>query len=587
MQIHELNTFTEIPGSASFLAIDNGFDTGKISINSLLSGPNEEIEKINRLKVDIPLSNGQPTYGTSGQLLRTKGNGATEWTDIGLPTDEQTEQAVSDWLDAHPEATTTVEDGSISTVKIQDGAVTADKLSNLVRKSPFYDVTMYGILPDTGEDLYDDIFDFLHNVVAATGGTVYFPQGTYKISDTIFIPPMTVFMGSGPATKILFTEDYPSFGVGLSNGGSYVGIVNMTVDNTDDSEIVYGSMTGAIGFTTRTFDSWTTKHQSPSSHAACNNLYAENLWTNTRYILQTETRQTGIAETMTNISYRNIHAKNSLISVMGHEDNNIYDVTIENVECAFLRIGTTTAKSNNDVTITNARTGRLWLMGDNITIYDSVLLPELKYDYITAYSSAIMFYGNDLINNGRINVINCHFDASNYTIAFARSMTKLKLINTIIEGSTSQLGLNVDAVFADKTEVIGCRLETQGTTATEFSGRMESTIVPTLRYSSKVQSAWMGRQRIESGTDLNDIKVAGGRFESHGSTATSLINIPSEITTVFFLDVDSQNPTDSASTVAPYFIQKITLLNCTAVYMRSWNGSTWSSWYKYSGTAVS
>lgn len=57
-------------------------------------------------------------YGTSGQLLRSKGNGNTEWSDVGLPTDAQTAQAVSDWLDAHPEATTTVEDGSITRAKL-------------------------------------------------------------------------------------------------------------------------------------------------------------------------------------------------------------------------------------------------------------------------------------------------------------------------------------------------------------------------------------------------------------------------------------------------------------------------------------
>ena len=72
-------------------------------------------------KVNKPLdANNQPTNGTNGQLLRTKGNGATEWTDVGLPTDEQTEHAVSDWLDAHPEATTTVQDGSLTESKFAD-----------------------------------------------------------------------------------------------------------------------------------------------------------------------------------------------------------------------------------------------------------------------------------------------------------------------------------------------------------------------------------------------------------------------------------------------------------------------------------
>lgn len=37
--------------------------------------------------------------------------------DIGYPSDVQVQEAVSNWLDDHPEATTTVEDGSITVPK--------------------------------------------------------------------------------------------------------------------------------------------------------------------------------------------------------------------------------------------------------------------------------------------------------------------------------------------------------------------------------------------------------------------------------------------------------------------------------------
>ena len=89
-----------------------------------------QIEDLHDVKVNLPLENDQPTYGTDGQLLRTHGDGTTEWSDIGQPTDEQTESAVNKWLDAHPEATTTVEDGSITTLKLANKAVTKEKLSD-------------------------------------------------------------------------------------------------------------------------------------------------------------------------------------------------------------------------------------------------------------------------------------------------------------------------------------------------------------------------------------------------------------------------------------------------------------------------
>lgn len=58
------------------------------------------------------------TAGTNGQILSINEDGDPEWGDVGAPTDEQVGEAVSDWLDAHPEATTTVEDGAITYAKL-------------------------------------------------------------------------------------------------------------------------------------------------------------------------------------------------------------------------------------------------------------------------------------------------------------------------------------------------------------------------------------------------------------------------------------------------------------------------------------
>ena len=58
------------------------------------------------------------TDGTSGQVLSTDGEGGTAWIDAAAPTDEQIGEAVAEWLDDHPEATTTVEDGSVTLAKL-------------------------------------------------------------------------------------------------------------------------------------------------------------------------------------------------------------------------------------------------------------------------------------------------------------------------------------------------------------------------------------------------------------------------------------------------------------------------------------
>lgn len=68
--------------------------------------------------------------GTEGQILSTLANGLTRWINPISPTDEQAAEAIAAWLDAHPEATTTVEDGAVTTAKLADGAVTDAKLAS-------------------------------------------------------------------------------------------------------------------------------------------------------------------------------------------------------------------------------------------------------------------------------------------------------------------------------------------------------------------------------------------------------------------------------------------------------------------------
>ena len=91
-------------------------------------------------------------YGTSGQSLRTKGDGTTEWADVGLPTDAQTATAVTAWLNAHPEATTTVPDGSISKAKL--ATALADQIDEKSVMLSYYDEISYSVDKVEGIDVY-------------------------------------------------------------------------------------------------------------------------------------------------------------------------------------------------------------------------------------------------------------------------------------------------------------------------------------------------------------------------------------------------------------------------------------------------
>lgn len=164
MQIHELNTFTGEPKETDFLALDTGFDTAKISATKLLE------TKVNQPKDE----NNQIYNGDPGQLLRSKGDGSTEWSDVGNPTDEQTAQAVSDWLDAHPEATTTVADGSL----------TEAKFSNALKLKAIKDYVTPEMFGAVGDGLTDDTVAVKN---ALQSGKNVLLQQSYLITDLIEI----------------------------------------------------------------------------------------------------------------------------------------------------------------------------------------------------------------------------------------------------------------------------------------------------------------------------------------------------------------------------------------------------------------
>lgn len=223
MQIHELNTLNRRPRPTDFLAIDTGYDTAKISADELL-----------KFKTNIPLDdNGLPDNGNDGQLLRSKGNGLTEWSNVGQPTDEQTAQAVSDWLDAHPEATTTVQDGSLTLPKFKPGEL------------PFVTPEQYGAIGDGVTDdtqAWQDAVDSGFNVIATK--SVY-KCGQINVTENITIDcngarficlDSKLFYCYGEVTETLVNEsDYSAnqadYAITDANYSSYTGFAMLKGSN--------------------------------------------------------------------------------------------------------------------------------------------------------------------------------------------------------------------------------------------------------------------------------------------------------------------------------------------------------------------
>ena len=130
----------------------------------------------NNLQTQINAKLDKPDLtGANGQIL-TYQDGSTQWSDVGTPTDAQVDSAVSDWLDDHPEATTTVQDGSITNAKlVQMGGV----LSEVEDIRTGYDGIVYASAGDAVRGQVKTIADVidLQNKYAEISGTEY--QGWY------------------------------------------------------------------------------------------------------------------------------------------------------------------------------------------------------------------------------------------------------------------------------------------------------------------------------------------------------------------------------------------------------------------------
>ena len=131
----------------------------------------------------------KPSFTDDGKIPRAK-NGDVEWVEAGQPTDEQTNSAVTSWLNEHPEATTTVQDNSLSPTKLELSfrkkikrvyrtfqdllKDTHLEIGTFIETSGFYDVD------DGGGGLY-----LVSNYAPKDNNPCYFPYGNNYI---VYIP---------------------------------------------------------------------------------------------------------------------------------------------------------------------------------------------------------------------------------------------------------------------------------------------------------------------------------------------------------------------------------------------------------------
>ena len=191
-------------------AVRNQFTSLKNDLTSEKARAFSEESRIDN-KVDKKIEQPVDGYGTAGKILRSTGTG-TEWATVGQPTDEQTNNAVSEWLDEHPEATTTVQNHSLTFEKMAVGTM------------GYVTPQMFGAV---GNGLIDDTSAFVSAL--STGASVFVPNGTYKVSG-LEIPAGKMVFASGAVT-------FDTSGtIKLNVGTAFIGegiTVNVTSSDTD------------------------------------------------------------------------------------------------------------------------------------------------------------------------------------------------------------------------------------------------------------------------------------------------------------------------------------------------------------------
>ena len=363
---------------------------------------------------------------------------------------------VENWLNDHPEATTTVTDNSITYSKLETNLKTQlqfiyNNVSDMKADSQlisgvtaqtkgFYNINdggcatyiirspkngeiinnvntheisnglvaelvingeinllSCGLISDYTIDQYTRFFNIFH-ALSLICTEYYLPAGYYITSDVVVLPPNSTLRGDGADTIIYYSANYTTFGAGLTNGGDNVIIKDITIDHkgSDNMWQTKGAVLGGIGFSTIDFDSWTGLHQTTFNRRNTKSLRAENIYSDSFYPLQTEPDS---AHSITNVIYNNIYAPNGMVSIW--PVNTLDNVKLNNITSYLIRIGQGTSNSNS-ILISNVFTKTAAFSEKNIVI-ENIIVDSTGVTNFTRYDASCFVGGDNVkINNALI-----------------------------------------------------------------------------------------------------------------------------------------------------------------------------------------
>ena len=218
------------PESGDVFAIDNeSSGTKKLAVSYFTQEINKRIAKPD-----------QNPNGEAGQTLRSNGDGTVEWGNAGLPTDEQTQSAVNEWLSEHPEATTTV----------RDGAITEAKLSDALKLKTIKDYVTPEMFGAVGDGVTDDA-DAIQNAIDNSPNKTILFANKYNVSKTIVTPAeenKKVFLSLNSGAVIKASENFiGNFVVDIGGSGNRTSIYDtLYITGIDGGTIDTNGVCGGV-----------------------------------------------------------------------------------------------------------------------------------------------------------------------------------------------------------------------------------------------------------------------------------------------------------------------------------------------------
>lgn len=201
---------------------------------------------------------------------------------IGPKVTKAIDAATKDWLDNHPEATTTVEDDSITNVKLKDGSVNSRVIENeSITTDDIADLAV--TTPKIADDAVDAdkiassaadglrIMSTTQPGVAKVGAGLAMNDGTLELNGGDIAPAVTAWLNAHPEATTTVQDgsiNYPKLASDLKtvlvkknllpvNGNGTVAVLGLSVTYNDGVLAATGTTTGAGGRLSRLVEPFT------------------------------------------------------------------------------------------------------------------------------------------------------------------------------------------------------------------------------------------------------------------------------------------------------------------------------------------